>query len=40
MKKTITLVSDEEVPITHLLNDKDFEVIKTEKEDVFVMVKK
>lgn len=40
MKKTITLVVDEETTIPHLLNQEDYEVIATSKEDVWTMIKK
>jgi hypothetical protein len=40
MKITITIVCDSEVPATSLLNNVQFEVIKTEREDTFVLVKR
>ena len=38
--KTIQIICDEDLPLVHLLNDRDFEVIGTSKECVFAMTRK
>ena len=41
MKKIITIICDTEIPIKHLLNDKDFEIYEAVgNEDIFTMIKK
>ena len=40
MKKQITLVVDEETTIPHLLNQVDYEVITTSREEVWTMIRK
>jgi hypothetical protein len=40
MKKTITIVCSEEVPVKHLLNSQDFKVSATDEEDWFAMSRK
>jgi hypothetical protein len=38
--KQIFIIIDENIPNIHLLNDRDFEVIPTLKENVFAMSRK
>ena len=40
MKKQITIICDSETTVPHLLNQTDFEVIGTGKEDTWCMVKR
>jgi hypothetical protein len=40
MKKQITIICDMDTTVPHLLNDKDFEIIATSKDDVWTMIKK
>jgi len=35
--KTIKIIIDENVPLIHLLNSQDYEVIETKQENVFAM---
>ena len=38
--KKINIIVDEAIPLIHLLNSQEFEVIATSKEDVFAMTRK
>ena len=38
--KTIKIIIDENVPLIHLLNSQDYEVIETKQENVFAMTKR
>ena len=38
--KIIKVIVDEAIPLIHLLNSQDFEVIATSKEDVFAMTRR
>ena len=40
MKQQIIIVTDVEVPVTQLLNNEDFQVLKTEEDGTYVMIKK
>jgi hypothetical protein len=40
MKKQITIICDSETTVPHLLNQTDFEVIATSKDDVWTMIKR
>ncbi len=40
MKKIITIICDEDLPVAHLLNSQDFEVIPTQKENTFAMTRR
>ena len=40
MKKTIVIISDTEEPITNLLDRENHEILKTEREDTYVLIKK
>lgn len=39
MKKVITIVCDVDIPVIHLLNNKDYEVFQT-KDDLFTIIQK
>ena len=40
MKHTITIICDVDTTIPHLLNQTDFEVIATSKDDVWTLIKR
>ena len=40
MKKTITIICDEETTVPHLLNQEEYEVLASSKDDVWTMIKK